>query len=277
MVFSGNLLKMIVRHETPVEYTLPIGDHLLPINPLIGKKIKLQFDGKINCIACGRETKKSFQQGYCFPCTRKLAQCDFCILKPVLCHYHNGTCREPEWGEQHCMIPHVVYLANTSGLKIGITRKSQVPTRWIDQGAVAAIPVFQTTTRRIAGIIEHALTENLSDRTNWRNMIKNIITPIDLLQERSRINETSKDLIQDLTHQFGDACVTYMEDSAISEFAYPVISYPKKIISLSLDKQPATVEGYLQGIKGQYLLLDTGVINIRKYTGYWVNLTVENI
>ena len=139
MKVAGNIVKMKVGHDTPVTYALPVGEQTVPLNPLLGKNISLCFDGEINCINCGRKTNKSFQQGYCYPCMQSLARCDLCILKPELCHYHKGSCREPEWGRDNCMIDHIVYLAVSSGLKVGITRHSQVPTRWIDQGAAAVM------------------------------------------------------------------------------------------------------------------------------------------
>lgn len=265
---SGQLAKMVVQHTNPISYQLPLGEFLINLNNYLGKKLSIHFEGQINCIACGRQTKKSFQQGYCYPCSRKLARCDFCILKPVLCHYHKGTCREPKWGEDNCMIPHIVYLANTSSLKIGITRKSQVPTRWIDQGAVEAIPVFEVATRRIAGIMEEALSQSLSDRTNWRNMLKNVINEIDLKHEKKQLIQSNHALIKQTLQDFGEGAVIVLEDR-LYEFHYPVDSYPKKVTSLSLDKLPQ-VTGTLLGIKGQYLILDTGVINIRKFTGYYV-------
>jgi len=142
MTVTGNLEKMRVQHAAPVLYALPVGDKSVALNPLLGNKITLRYTGEINCIHCGRRTNKSFQQGYCYPCMQKLARCDICIVKPELCHFHKGTCREPEWGREHCMIQHIVYLAVSSGLKVGITRHTQVPTRWIDQGAVAAVPML---------------------------------------------------------------------------------------------------------------------------------------
>ena len=126
MKLSGNLRKMKVEHAAPVKYSLPLGEELIPLNPLLGTKLSLRFNGEINCINCGRKTNKSFQQGYCYPCMQQLARCDICILKPELCHFHKGTCREPEWGRENCMIDHFVYLAVSSGLKVGITRHNQV-------------------------------------------------------------------------------------------------------------------------------------------------------
>ena len=121
-IAEGALHKMHVKHEAPVEYALNLGETALRINDFIGKQIKLVFDGNINCHNCGRKTKKSFNQGYCYPCFKKLAQCDRCIMSPELCHFDAGTCREPEWGEANCNIDHIVYLANSSKVKVGITR-----------------------------------------------------------------------------------------------------------------------------------------------------------
>lgn len=267
--YSGNLTKMVTTSTSPVSYSLPIGEHLLPLNPLIGKKLTLEFHGRINCIACNRETKNSFQQGYCFPCTRKLAQCDLCIVKPSLCHSHKGTCREPKWGDMHCMIPHIVYLSNASGLKVGITRKSQVPTRWIDQGAIAAMPVFEVANRRISGLIEAEMSKTMSDRTNWRNMLKNKIDPIDLAQEKQNVVKAFIPIIEKIKAEFGPDAIELINHSQLFEFDYPVMAYPSSIKSLSFDKQNK-IEGILEGIKGQYLIFDCGVINIRKFSGYWV-------
>merc|ERR1712093_328315 len=135
-VYSGALRKMRTKADTNnnVVYQLPIGEHTLDINPLIGQKVSLTFTGEIQCVHCARKTKKSFNQGYCYPCLISLAQCDSCIIKPEKCHYHEGTCREPQWGEEHCFSEHFVYLANTGTVKVGITRQvtEGVSTRWMD-------------------------------------------------------------------------------------------------------------------------------------------------
>lgn len=267
----GNLSKMRVEQAKPIHYQLPLGEFLIPLNPYIGKKLTLEFTGRIHCVACGRSIKKSYQQGYCFPCTQKLAQCDLCILKPELCHYHKGTCREPKWGESHCMIPHVVYLSNTSDLKIGITRESQIPTRWIDQGAVAAIKLLRVHTRRISGLFEHALKEQMSDKTNWRNMLKNVYPELNLQQAKADLLAGNPDLIEALRQEFSTEAVEISDDNNVYEFEYPVLEYPQKVKSLSFDKTQ-TVEGQLMGIKGQYLIFSEGVINIRKFSGYEVKL-----
>ena len=180
MKFQGNLHKMITEAGSPVSYSLELGGRQLRLNDWLGKDVSIEYLQEIECIHCGRITRKSFNQGYCYPCFASLAQCDACIVSPEKCHYHLGTCREPEWGLQHCMRPHIVYLANTSGLKVGITRESQLPTRWIDQGAVQALPVVRVSRRYHAGLIETAFRQHVSDRTNWRSMLKNEVEEMDL-------------------------------------------------------------------------------------------------
>lgn len=264
MTFRGNLRKMKVKHASPVEYSLPVGDETVPLNPLLGKKISLSFEGEINCINCGRKTNKSFQQGYCYPCMQQLAQCDLCILKPELCHYHKGTCREPEWGRENCMIDHFVYLAVSSGLKVGITRHSQVPTRWIDQGAVAAMPIARVGSRYDSGLVEVALKEHFDDKTNWRNMLKNVVAEVDPVAEKAKIRPVLQDILKDCQGR-------EITEDTVYRFEYPVLEYPDKVKSLGFDKT-SRVEGTLLGIKGQYLMFDCGVINIRKHGGYGIIL-----
>lgn len=269
---SGRLCKMPTSAAEPVDYTLKVGDTRIPLNDLIGHPLRLDYDGVIRCIHCDRTTKKSFNQGYCFPCFRKLAACDSCIMSPEKCHYHLGTCREPEWGETHCMTEHVVYLANSSGLKVGITRASQVPTRWIDQGAVEAIPMLRVATRQLAGLVEVACKQHVADRTNWRAMLKGDVPELDLPAERSRLLGLIAGELADLRAEHGADALREVSEEALS-LSYPVEVWPAKIKTHNLDKEPS-VEGVLQGVKGQYLILDTGVINIRKFTAYQVRLQV---
>ena len=151
---TGNLRKMRVDAHDPVRYVLPVGEACVELNPLVGRTIGIRYLGNIHCISCGRRTGKSFNQGYCFPCFRALARCDGCIVRPERCHYHLGTCREPTWAKANCLRPHVVYLANSSGVKVGITRESQLPTRWIDQGAIQALPITRVASRRMSGLVE---------------------------------------------------------------------------------------------------------------------------
>ena len=268
---TGVIRKMVVEATEPVSYWLPMGEERLDVQPLLGSQISLEFTGRIYCIECGRKTTKSFNQGYCFPCLRSLAACDMCIVKPELCHYDQGTCREPAWGESHCMRPHVVYLANSSGLKVGITRASQVPTRWIDQGAVQALPLYEVDSRLQSGWLEVTLKRYISDRTDWRAMLKGDPPQLDLLVKRDRLlGEASADLAQ-CQLKIGSASMRLVEGAQEARFKYPVLVYPEKIKAHNFDKK-ARVEGCLQGVKGQYMILDTGVLNIRKFAGYEVDL-----
>ncbi|MFW5823427.1 MAG: DUF2797 domain-containing protein [Marinobacter sp.] len=269
---SGRLRKMPVVAQRPVGYTLRVGDHELPLNDLLGRTIEIRFSGEIRCIHCDRKTRKSFGQGYCYPCFKRLAACDSCIMSPEKCHYHLGTCREPEWGETHCMTGHVVYLANSSGLKVGITRASQVPTRWIDQGAVTAVPVLRVASRYLAGLVEVACKQHVADRTNWRTMLRGAAPDIDLVAERKALLARIAPELEQLAAEHGHDTIEVAVDPVWS-LDYPVASWPDKIRTHNLDKEPVA-SGVLQGIKGQYLMLDTGVINIRKYTAYHVRVRV---
>ncbi len=272
----GSLRKMRAvlpdAQSASVEYEMVVGDHNVALNPLIGSKVSLDFTGEIKCIHCDRVTKKSFSQGFCFPCFQKLAQCDRCIMSPELCHYDKGTCREPDWAQTHCMTDHIVYLANSSGLKIGITRANQVPTRWIDQGAVSAIPLARVATRQQAGLLEDAMKEHLADKTNWRLMLKNEQPDVNLAQEFDRISTLAEPFVSELQDHYGLQAIQLVDRPEATALQYPVQKYPTKIISLNAEKTPR-IEGILEGIKGQYWLLDVGVINLRKYTGYQVNFT----
>lgn len=255
-------------HPDEVKYFLPTGIEELSLNPYIGKYLKLEFLGSILCRACGRKTSKSFSQGFCFPCMRRLAQCDMCILKPETCHFHKGTCREPEWGERNCFVPHFVYLSNTSGLKVGITRHTQIPTRWIDQGATQATIIFKVETRRQSGYVETAFKELVADKTNWRTMLKENQPDLDLL---AKADELKARLQTDMSHftEIFPAKVIEAQNNEVTRIRYPVLEFPDKIKSHNFDKNPV-VEGTLMGIKGQYLIFDTGVINIRKFSSYEV-------
>jgi hypothetical protein len=271
---SGDLRKMKAELRQPVEYFLPVGDESVAMNPLIGQKLRLEYQGEIHCMACGRKTNKSFNQGYCFPCLRSLARCDSCIIKPEQCHHAEGTCREPEWAEENCMQSHVVYVANSSGLKVGVTRHSQIPTRWIDQGAAQAIPLLHTSQRYYAGLVETALKEYMNDKTDWRRMLKGEPELVDMVPERERVLVLARDVIANMHQQYGDESVTVPSTAEAVSLSFPVDHYPEKIKAHNFDKDPV-VEGMLHGIKGQYLIFDTGVLNVRKFGGYHIKIILS--
>lgn len=271
-MISGTLNKMTAQLGEPIEYAIPVGDDSLPLNQQLGQTLSLRHTGNIYCTYCGRKTKKSFSQGYCFPCMRSLARCDTCIIKPEQCHFDQGTCREPDWAQTHCFRPHYVYLANSSGVKVGITRDSQIPTRWIDQGAIQALPVLKVQSRYQAGLAEVAIAKWVSDKTNWRTMLKGEVEPLDLPAIRDELLEKSLSDIRSLQQQFQDQ-IEILSDTSVTELHYPVLEYPSKIKSHNFDKE-ALVEGTLMGIKGQYLMFDTGVINIRKFTSYEIETAI---
>jgi hypothetical protein len=270
----GSLSKMAVRLGETAQYAFRLDEQEVPVNPLLGKRVRLEYLGAIHCTHCGRKTKKSFSQGYCYPCFTKLAQCDSCIVSPEKCHFDAGTCREPEWGERFCMTDHVVYLANSSGVKVGITRASQIPTRWLDQGASQALPIFRVATRQQSGLVEDLLRTQVADKTNWRALLKGDAVPLDLPAIRDQLLESCAEGIAALQQRFGLQAIQPAGDAEVVEIRYPVQAYPTKVASHDLEKTPV-VEGILRGIKGQYLILDTGVINLRKYTAYQVAVLTE--
>jgi len=269
-IASGRLAKMRTTAESPVRYELLLGEHNLCMNDYIGQTLRLEFNGEIRCCHCQRVTKKSFNQGFCFPCFKKLAQCDRCITSPELCHYDQGTCREPEWGEKHCMQPHIVYLANSSGVKVGITRKTQVPTRWMDQGAVQALPIIEVSTRQISGLVEDIFKDWLPDKTNWRKMLKHEVEPIDLVAIREQLQEEAYEQLLELAEAFPDAHMDWVEADEW-DFSYPSLEWPKKAVTYNFDKEPV-VEDRLIAVKGQYLIFENASLNIRKFTSYDVSI-----
>jgi hypothetical protein len=194
-------------------------------------------------------------------------------MSPEKCHYDKGTCREPAWGEEFCMQDHYVYLANSSGLKVGITRGTQIPTRWIDQGAIQGLPVFRVKNRLHSGLLEVIFKQLTADKTNWRTMLKGQVDELDLLAERDHLLAQAQEDIQALEQQLGLQAVQTLDDAQPLAIDYPVLEYPSKVVSFNLEKTPL-IEGTLMGIKGQYLIFDTGVINMRKYAGYQISLSL---
>jgi len=235
-------------HKANVEYKfiLDRSEVDLPFN--LGQEIEIEWTGKIFCVSCGTKTSKSFSQGHCFKCFKTKASCDMCIQ------------------------PHIVYLANSSALKVGITRISQMPTRWLDQGATQALPIMKVGSRRLSGQLEIMFGTQVADKTDWRKLLKGEAEPLDLIEVREQLIEEFAPKIQTIREEFSqnlefNETVELLETELPREFVYPVEQYPEKIKSHNLDKTPV-IRGKLQGIKGQYLILDTGVINIRKYSGY---------
>ncbi len=271
-IACGQLRKLRVELQSPVVYHLPVGDELIHLNPLLGQAISLRFIGEISCLHCGRKTKKSFSQGYCYPCFSSLAQCDICIVSPEKCHYEQGTCREPDWAQKHCMREHIVYLANSSGIKVGITRGTQMPTRWIDQGAIQALPVYRVDNRYLSGLVEVICKQHMADKTNWRKMLKGEVEAINLVERRDELFAVINTEVDALVDQFGLQSLQAITAGELVAINYPVLSYPTKVVSKNFDKQPL-IEGTLVGIKGQYLILDTGVLNIRKFGAYQIELS----
>ena len=274
--YSGMLKKMRTSADenNTVHYSLPIGDELVDINSLIGKELTVTYSGEINCVHCNRKTKKSFNQGYCYPCLISLAQCDSCIIKPEKCHYHEGTCREPQWGEEHCLSEHFVYLANTGTVKVGITRQvtEGVSTRWMDQGATQATVMLRVPDRLTSGLVETLCKDHIADKTNWRTMLKGKPDEVDLEQVKTELMGKIESELEALKQEKGLQAVSEVT-TPIHDIHYPVEDYPVKIKSLNLDKTPSFT-GVLQGIKGQYWMLDGDrVINIRKFAGYNVDLS----
>jgi len=264
MKIQGSLLKMKSELNNPVDYFLTLGEERIHMNELIKKDISITFLDEIHCIRCGRKTNKSFHQGYCYPCFRTAPETDNCILKPEMCQAHKGISRDMEWAKNNCLQDHIVYLAISSGLKVGVTRKTQVPTRWIDQGASFAIKIAEVPNRYTAGIIEVNLKKHFADKTNWRNMLTN---KIDLETKLLEQKQKAKDLVRKEFVKY------FIDDNEILEISYPVIEYPEKVNSFSFDKENR-IEGKLIGIKGQYLIFEGGIVlNIRKHNGYEIELS----
>jgi len=260
MQITGNLLKMKTELDEPVRYSLRLGEEKVLLNEFLGKHITLAYERQINCVNCGRKTAKSFAQGFCFPCFKDSPENAECIIRPELCKGHLGEGRNVEWEQVHHVQPHVVYLALSSGVKVGVTRATQMPTRWIDQGASQAMVLAETPNRYLAGAIEVAMKNFLTDKTNWQRMLKGEMSAESLLEV--------KNILKD---KFSEELMCYFSvQENLLQINYPIIKHPAKVTSVSFDKF-AEITGTLFGIKGQYLIFDDGrVINIRNHSGYLV-------
>lgn len=264
MTYEGVLTKMQTEFSNPIQYYLVFADSFLNVNQLLGKPIEINFVG-YQCLNCGKK-KKIFRQGFCYDCFMSSAAAGDWIMKPELSTAHlDIEDRDLEYEKRVQLQPHIVYLALSSEVKVGVTRGTQVPTRWIDQGAVQAIPVVEVPNRYLAGITEVALKNHYSDKTNWQKMLKNEVPQVDLLKEKASLKDLIPKEVEDYFH---------VEKEDLFEIHYPVTNYPTKVTSLNLDKSP-NYSGKLMGIKGQYLIFEDGtVFNVRTFEGYVVKIDV---
>lgn len=263
MNYQGVLRKMHTEHTQPIQYYLEVTDSYINMNQLIDKKIHIEFL-KYQCLACG-ENKKIHRQGYCYDDFYKAPQVADWVMKPELSKAHlNIEDRDLDYEKNLQLQPHIVYLANSSNVKVGVTRKQQIPTRWIDQGAHEALEIVEVPNRYLAGITEVALKKHVADKTNWRTMLKNEIEDVNLKSHKN----TLKKYIPEEVQQY------FIKDNEETQITFPVRRYPEKLKTLNLDKTPA-YDGVLKGIKGQYLLFeDDTVFNVRSWEGYVVRIDI---
>ena len=254
----GSISKLTSEFKNPILYKFNIGNQSFDLNNYIGKNIKIKFLDKINCIECGNKIKKTFMQGFCYPCFIKSPKTSECIFKPHLCRAHLGESKDMEWSKKYCLSDQYVYLSITSNLKVGVTRYTQIPNRWIDQGAHHAIKLAKVPNRYLAGMIEIELSKYISDRTQWRKMLQGNYDQIDLLNKK-------KELAKLLSSEYQKYIIT---DNTIQNLFYPQLNQLEKIKSINIEKTPL-IDGEITGIKGQYIIIDNlYVLNVRKYTGY---------
>lgn len=265
MLLTGDLRELEPTLEVPVSYSVrlvcPEGPCLVPI--AVGDTLILRWTGVLRCVACGRQVKKLYQNGYCFPCVQTLAECDLCIVKPHECHFHRGTCRDERFAAEHCMVPHYVYVAWSSGFKVGITRKGRQIKRWIDQGAMEAAVIAEVPNRKTAGDLEVHIAQSMADKTNWRKMLRDETGPDRPLAEVARQVQASVD----------DVYRAYLVD----EVQPKRLEYPRQpgftvqLTSLALNADEP-VGGVIRGMKGQYLMFDDGVLNVKRWAGHEIVL-----
>jgi hypothetical protein len=263
------LEKMQSRVADLTQYFFPHNPTVL-LNNFLEHEICIQHTGAFFCIQCHKSIKKTFQQGYCYPCFSKLQECNLCIIHPERCRVMENGCPKDDWAHKQCHAEHVVYLSYTSNLKVGITQCKNIPSRWVDQGAVTATAFILTSNRFLAGQVEVALKNYVLDKTNWRTMLKESPEPPDLIAQWDKIMVEFKDPLSALIKRYGEENISLIPKPSTQFIQYPVNKYPSKLVSLSLDKTP-TVRGKLVGIKGQYLYFPEGVMNVRKFGGYEVS------
>ncbi len=264
ITYSGPLAKMKTQLNSPIRYLLPLGEEEIDMNGLLGRMVRLRFTGQIRCF-CGEIKAKVYRQNFCYSCFWEKPQAGDPIFHPEKSQAHLGIeDRDLEWEKENQLQPHIIYLAVSSGLKVGVTRRQQVPTRWIDQGASYAIRLAETPNRYLAGMIEVALKEYLNDKTAWQQMLRNEVPEMDLRSEKYRVAQ----LLDPALGQYVTG------DDTITDLGYPVRKYPTRVKSVNLRKI-GDFEGELTGIKGQYLIFgDRGVFNVRNNEGLMVDLQV---
>ena len=252
------LKRMDTDLQDVVQYSLDIHGETHKMNDYIGKNIKIEWSGTVIC-ECGKKSDKFYRSSYCYTCFWESPLASPTIFKPELCTAHLGIEeRDLEWEKEFQIAPHYVYLANSSGIKVGITRGSQGVIRWMDQGASQAILLAEVPNRRFSGDIEVSLKQFVADKTNWRKMLSGTPESVDLVQLKKELSEHVPEELK----QF------ILPNNIVTEIKYPVTQYPTKIKSEKLERTPI-IEGKLLGIKGQYLLLDGDrVFNIRSHEGF---------
>lgn len=265
MFFTGTLEKMLSEFAEPIQYYLLLGGEAIHINQLINKEIELKHIGYC-CLSCG-STAPIFRQGHCKKCFFEMPQTADWIMHPELSTAHlDVEDRDLTYEKQVQLQPHIVYLANSSHVKVGVTRKSQIPTRWIDQGAHEALEIVEVPNRYLAGITEVALKNYVDDKTNWRTMLMNQVKDENLIEWRNRL----------LPHIPQEVLPYILDHQKETHLVFPVEHYPQKISSLTLEKTKQ-YQGKLSGIKGQYLLFQDGtVFNVRNHEGYVVEIKIQN-
>ncbi len=264
MRYEGVLTKMKTELQNEVQYYLIFESDFLHLNQILDKTISINFLS-YHCLNCELQ-KKIFAQGFCYSCFTSIPQSGSWIMSPELSTAHlDIEDRDLVYEKNVQLKPHVVYLANSSNVKVGVTRKTQIPTRWIDQGAHEAIEIVEVPNRYLAGITEMALKQHISDKTNWRKMLTNDITDLNLEEQRDKL----KKYIPEAAIEY------YLANNKETEIIFPVLEYPKKIKTLNLVKTPY-FEGVLRGIKGQYLLFRDGtVFNVRNHEGFVVEIRIS--
>ncbi len=264
MTYQGVLTKMETEFASPIQYYLVFENDFINMNQLLDKTIGLQFV-KYQCLNCNLN-KPIYRQGFCKSCFYDVPQAADWVMRPELSTAHlDKEDRDLEYEKKVQLQPHIVYLANSSNVKVGVTRKSQVPTRWIDQGAHEAIEIVEVPNRYLAGITEVALKDHVSDKTNWRSMLKNEIKDENLVEWREKL----KGFVP------SEAMDYFIESNSETNLEFPVLKYPEMPKSLNLKKEKLYT-GKLVGVKGQYLIFeDNTVFNVRANEGLVVQIAVQ--